>query len=188
MSVTVTCVGCGTEFEAKTKRAKRCKKNCGRKDVRRGSRSSKNAARTKRRQEQGILFVALDGEGYNTPVTTYEWDEVDGEMIEVPRESVEHRFNQFTVGDHVLCTPNAEHMGYDMALQHIWDTAEEYRTANPGRRICLVGFFLGYDFIQIFRTLPEIAAWKLFSKSGQEMRRALQAKNGWKRIPKVHVG
>jgi hypothetical protein len=183
-----TCEGCGKEFEAKTQRAKRCKKNCGRKDTRRGSRESKNAARTKRRKEEGILFVAIDGEGYNTPVISYDWEEIDGEMIEVPVETVEHRFNQLTVGDNVLCTPNAEHMSYDEALHHIWDSAEEYRRENPDRRICLAGFFLGYDFIQIFRTLPEMAAWKLFSKAGQEARRALQAKHGWKRIPKVHVG
>jgi hypothetical protein len=183
-----TCIGCGKTFEAKTKRATRCKKGCGRRDVRRGPRESKNAARSKRRADAGVLFVGIDGEGYNTPTIEYEWDEIDGEMVEVPVETIEHRFNQLAVGDHVLCTPNAEQMNYDEALSHIWESAEEYRNAYPDRRICLVGFFLGYDFIQIFRTLPDVVAWKLFSKAGQEMRRALQAKNGWKRMPKVRVG
>lgn len=183
-----TCEGCGEEFEAKTKRARLCKKGCGRKDSRRGPRDSKHAARTKRRKESGPLFIGFDGEGYNTPVTVYDWEEIDGEMVEVPVKTTEHRFNQLTVGDMTFCTPNAEQMQYDEALHHIWDSAAEYRNENPDRRICLVGFFLGYDFIQIFRSLPEIAAYKLFSKAGQEARRALQAKNGWKRIPKVHVG
>lgn len=183
-----TCVGCGKEFEAKTTRATKCKKDCGRKDIRRGPRASRNASRSKRRSESGVLFIALDGEGYNTDVTEYGWDEIDGELVEVPITQTVHRFNQLSVGDYALCTPNGEQMCYDEALQHIWDSAEEYRTTNPDRRICLVGFFLGYDFIQIFRSLPETAAWKLFSKDGQEMRRALQAKNGWKRTPKVRVG
>lgn len=182
------CEGCSKEFEAKTKRAKLCKKGCGRKDARRGPRESKHAARSKRRKESGPLFIGFDGEGYNTPITAYDWEEIDGEMTEVPVQTVEHRFNQLTVGDMTYCTPNAEQMSYTEALQHIWDSTEEYRNENPDRRVCLVGFFLGYDFIQIFRTLPELAAWKLFSKAGQEMRRALQAKNGWKRTPKVHVG
>lgn len=188
MNDPIECAGCGTEFVPKTKRARYCRKGCGRKDNRRGPRESKNAARSRRRAEAGPLFIGIDGEGYNTPTTVFEWDEIDGEMVEVPVESVEHRYNQLSVGDMTFCTPDARHMGYDEALQFIWDSAEEYRRENPDRRICLVGFFLGYDFIQIFRTLPEVAAWKLFSKAGQEMRRALQAKNGWKRLPKVKVG
>lgn len=186
--LTKVCIGCGKKFEAKTNRAKRCKKNCGRKDTRRGPRASKNAARTKRRSEAGVMFIGIDGEGFNTNVTEYAWDEIDGEMIEVPITVTEHRYNMLSVGDMTLTTPNATHMNYDDALHHIWDAAEEYRRENPDRRICLAGFFLGYDFIQIFRTLPEKAAWKLFSKAGQEARRAMQAKNGWKRIPKVRVG
>ncbi|MEU0398337.1 hypothetical protein ABZ208_37465 [Streptomyces sp. NPDC006208] len=180
------CEGCGVEFMPLTRRATRCKKGCGRKDTRRGPRESKNAARNKRRAESGVTFVGIDGEGYNTKVTGYEWEEIEGELVEVPVEVTEHRYNMLSVGDHTFCTPRGEQMSYNEALQHIWDSAEEYR--RSGERICLVGFFLGYDFIQIFRTLPEDVAWKLFSKAGQEMRRALQAKNGWKRIPKVRVG
>jgi hypothetical protein len=180
------CDGCGAEFMPRTRRATRCKKNCGRADTRRGPRKSKNAARNQRRAESGVTFIGIDGEGYNTLATDYEWEEIEGEMVEVAVEVTEHRYNMLSVGDHTLCTPRGEQMHYTDALQHIWDSAEEYR--RGGERICLVGFFLGYDFIQIFRTLPEDVAWKLFSKAGQEMRRALQAKNGWKRIPKVRVG
>jgi hypothetical protein len=182
-----TCESCGTEFQAKTTRARRCRKNCGRKDTRRGPRASKNAARAKRRAESGVTFVAIDGEGYNHTISDFEWEEIDDEMIEVPVKRVVHTYNMLSVGDDTLVTPDGSHITYDAALQFIWDTAEEHR-AQGVERLCLVGFFLGYDFIQIFRTLPEKPAWKLFTKAGQEARRAMQRKHGWKRIPKVSVG
>lgn len=182
------CTGCGAEFMPLTRRAVKCKKNCGRRDTRRGPRESKNRTRDHRRATSGVTFIGIDGEGYNTLTTDYveEYDEETGEMIPVPTTYEEHRYNMLSVGDHTFCTPNARQMEWDEALQHIWDSAMEYR--RESERICLVGFFLGYDFIQIFKTLPEDAAWKLFSKAGQERRRAVQAKYGLPRAPKVRVG
>jgi len=181
------CVGCGAEFMPKTRRATKCKKNCSRKDTRRGPRASKNEARATRRAESGVTFIGIDGEGYNTDEVTYVWDEDDnGEMVEIPQTHTVHRYNMLSVGDHTFTTPFGRQMHYTEALDHIWESAAEYR--RESERVCLVGFFLGYDFIQIFRTLPEYEAWKLFSKAGQEARRAIQAKLGLKRIPKVKVG
>lgn len=182
-----TCEGCGKEYEAKTVRSKRCKKNCGRKDVRKGPRASKHAARTQRRKEGGLFFIGFDGEGVTREETFEEWEEIDGEMVEVPTTLGVHYYDMLSVGDHTYVTPDGGQIHYDDALHHIWDSTEEYRKEGH-ERICLVGYFLGYDYIQIFRTLPEKAAWKLFSKEGQDARRSLQKKNGWKRIPKVRVG
>lgn len=182
-----TCEGCSREYEAKTVRSKRCKKNCGRKDTRTGSRASKHAARAKRRAEGGLFFVGFDGEGVNKMELFDDWEEIDGEMVEVSNEYKTHTYDMLSVGDKTLVTPDGGQIHYDDALHHIWDAAEEYRKQGH-ERICFVGYFLGYDFIQIFRTLPEKAAWKLFSKEGQEARRAAQMKLGLKRIPKVRVG
>ena len=182
-----TCEGCGNEYEAKTVRSRRCKKNCGRVETRKGTRVSKNASRTDRRANSGPFFIGIDGEGVTRVETVYEWMDVDGEVMEVPVQREVHYYDMLSVGDNTYCTPDGNQMHYEDALQHIWDSVEEYR-AQGHERICLVGFFLGYDFIQIFRSLDQKSAWKLFSKEGQAWRRALQKKNGWMRAPKVRVG
>jgi len=181
MTYTKVCAGCGTEFEAKSKLAKRCRKNCGR------ASASKNAARTKKRTEEGVFFVGIDGEAVNRIDAVYHWEEINGEMVEIPTQKKVHVYDMLTVGDYTYVTPDGGQIHYTDALQHIWDSVAEYR-AQGNARVCLVGFFFAYDFIQIFRTLPEIVAWRLFSKEGQARRRAMQAKRGWKRMPKVHVG
>jgi hypothetical protein len=60
----------------------------------------------------------------------------------------------------------------------IWDEAFEflYKQFETHPQAAFVGFYLGYDFNKILSTLPEKAAWSLFTKEGKANRR-LQGSN-----------
>lgn len=65
--MTKTCEGCGKEFSPKTKRAVRCRKNCGR------SSESRNGARASKRKNHDLTFVGIDGEGVTSREGIHEY-------------------------------------------------------------------------------------------------------------------
>jgi hypothetical protein len=87
---------------------------------------------------------------------------VDGEGVTLP--SGEHRYVLLSVGDKSLHR-NGEHLTFDEIWRFLWDCYVEDPNAT------YVGFFLGYDFTQWLRTLPEGRARILLTREGMAQRR-----------------
>lgn len=88
-----------------------------------------------------INFVGVDGEGMT----------VDGR----------HRYVLFGVGDEQIENPDG------LQWREVFDFL--YRFNKP--ETAFVGFYLGYDFTQIFATLPQDRAYMLLSAEGRRMRK-----------------
>jgi DNA polymerase type B, organellar and viral len=135
------CVGCYKLFPGRPNKI-RCKPSCGRKQP--GDRH-KNKKRPGGRYKRIVThFIAIDGEGVT----------VNGE----------HHYVLLSVGDKSL-HKNGAHLDYESIWAFLWDQFLEDTTAT------YVGFFLGYDFAQWLRTLPEERARMLLSAQGIASRR-----------------
>lgn len=104
----------------------------------------KHAARTAQRGSRATTFVGVDGEG---------WTDSEGN----------HRYSQLSVGDRTLF--GSKHLDVLEIFAFLWECFE----AQPSA--AFVGFYLGYDFSQWFRTLPEDRARMLLSPQGIASRR-----------------
>lgn len=93
-----------------------------------------------KKSETPINFVGVDGEGMT----------VDGE----------HRYVLFGVGDEQISNPDG--------LK--WWEVFEFLYAKRKQGTAYIGFFLGYDFTQILKTLPEDRAWMLLTTEGKALR------------------
>lgn len=103
-----------------------------------------------KKSETPIEFVGVDGEGINVFVVNG-----SGECVK------EHRYVLFGVGDDQI----------EDVRGLSWETVFEflYQHYRPGT--AYVGFFLGYDFTQIVKTMPENRAWMLLTKQGRAKRK-----------------
>lgn len=106
--------------------------------------AGRHGARTVARATGGTRFVGVDGEGWT--------DELG-----------EHRYAQLSIGSSTLF--GAEHLDCMEVFTFLWAGFEE----DP--RASYVGFYLGYDFAQWFRTLPEHVAHSLLASDGIAKRR-----------------
>lgn len=101
---------------------------------------TKHAARAHARLHNDIDFIGVDGEGVDRP---------DGK----------HEYVMLSVGSSTLWKD-----GSALALQDILSFLYERYADNPGA--AYVGFFLGYDFIQWEKLLPERQAYLLLTNAG----------------------
>lgn len=92
----------------------------------------------------------------NTPI---DFIGVDGEGITLP--SGEHRYVLFGVGSQQI--ENSDGI--------TWHEAFDFLYSFQRPNTAFVGFFLGYDFAQIFKTLPEDRARMLLTTEGMAARR-----------------
>lgn len=106
--------------------------------------AGKNTARNRRRESHELSFVGVDGEGVTRP---------DGR----------HDYVMLSVGSRTLWNG-----GYPLNLGSILSFLWECYQDDP--EPVYVGFFLGYDFAQWFRQLPEREARFLFTSEGMEAR------------------
>jgi hypothetical protein len=113
---------------------------------RRRTSQSRNGARTKARTEHLVQFVGVDGEGVDRP---------DGA----------HEYNLLTIGDSSLHHPDGRRLTFDDVAAHLWS----YREAHPAA--VYVGFYLGYDFAQWLRDIPEERARMLLTTAGFALRK-----------------
>lgn len=120
------------------------KKRC-RKNCSRST-ASINRARGQRRDAHVLEFIGVDGEGVTRP---------DGR----------HLYDMLSVGDRTLTSPDGGQLGWEEIFEFLWECFNESPTAT------YAGFFLGYDFTQWFRTLPENRAAMLLSPTGRFARR-----------------
>lgn len=114
---------------------------CGRKCQKK---TSKNKARSEEREEHAVQFIGVDGEGVTGP---------DGI----------HRYVLFSVGDYAL-HDNGGELSFDDILSHIWTVHDEQPNA------AFVGFYLGYDFTEWTKSLPEHRARMLYTDEGKAKR------------------
>jgi hypothetical protein len=106
----------------------------------------RHVARATARKLHEVRFLALDGEGVDRP---------DGS----------HDYNLLSVGDRSLHHPDGRRLTFDQVASFVYACHE----ADPDA--VLVGFFLGYDFAQWLRDLPEDRARMLLTPEGQARRR-----------------
>lgn len=100
----------------------------------------------KERPPRDIEFVGVDGEGMM----------VDGT----------HKYVLFGVGQTQIENPNGLHWREIFSFLY----ADFESRGKRGRDAAYVGFFLGYDFTQIFKTMPEDRARMLLTKEGRKKR------------------
>lgn len=105
-----------------------------------GKPASRNASRALARLTNDITFVGVDGEGVDRP---------DGR----------HEYVMLSVGDRTLWED-----GNALSLKSILAFLYDEYAAKP--EAAYVGFFLGYDFIQWEKLLPERQAWLLLTTKG----------------------
>lgn len=99
-----------------------------------------NTARTRKRLVHDVRFIGVDGEG-------------------VDRPSGEHDYVMLSVGEHTLWKGGRQ-LTIGEILSFLW---EQY-CYDPGASY--IGFFLGYDFIQWEKQLPEDRARLLLTNDG----------------------
>jgi hypothetical protein len=133
------------------------------------AKKSHNAARARRRAENPA------SERYKNVPTEFVC--VDGEGITLPDGT--HKYVLLGVGDQYLKNPDG--LGFDECLEFLWS---QFRTGS----VAYTGFFLGYDFIQILKNLPEERARMLLTTEGRAKRAAKNPRrimpfpvryNGW---------
>lgn len=138
MGYTKACTNCGTQFETSNIRKRVCRKDC--------SRTTKNKARSIKRENNDLQFIGVDGEGVDRP---------DGR----------HEYIMLSVGDKTLWK-NGHELQLGEILEFLWGCFRE----NP--QAVYVGFYLGYDFIQWEKKLSEEKARLLLTNKGIEERKS----------------
>lgn len=107
--------------------------------------SNTNApARAAATRALGTRFIGVDGEGYTDALGV-------------------HHYAMLSVGDMTLASGTA--LAFTDIMAFLWKCFEKDKTA------AYVGFFLGYDFSQWFRTLPEDRAFMLLDRRGIDKRK-----------------
>lgn len=123
--------------------ANKFQKRC-RKNCGRSSHSM-HGSRSRKRAEYRRQFIGIDGEG-------------------VTRPNGEHIYDMLSVGSETLTSSDGTQLHYKEIFRFLYEHFKE----NP--EAIFVGFFLGYDFNQWFRTLPENRAGMLLTKAGRTVR------------------
>lgn len=104
-----------------------------------------------RRPPRPLKFVGVDGEGMDVNGT--------------------HKYVLFGVGERQISDSGG--LRWSDVFEHLYSEHEGNK-----RDTAYVGFFLGYDFTQIFKTLPEDRARMLLTKAGREARAHRERVNG----------
>lgn len=110
------------------------------------TKTNKNNARGAKRLTNALTFIGVDGEGVDRP---------DGK----------HEYVMLSVGCETLWEE-----GKALSLRSILSFLWKCYCANP--EAAYVGFFLGYDFIQWEKLLPESVAYSLLTTKGIEARKS----------------
>lgn len=105
------------------------------------------------------------------PVRLLNFVGVDGEGMTV---NGEHRYVLFGVGDRQI--EDSKGLSWRDVFDFLYEVHQD--SGTDARYNAYVGFFLGYDFSQIFKTLPEERARMLLTKAGRQARAHRALKNG----------
>lgn len=132
---------------------------------------AKSAARTAKSEAHDTEFIAVDGEGIDVWRYAETWD--DELETAVIKRVKRHEYVLLSVGAESLHR-NGEQLSHDEIFRFLYDQ----KLAHPDA--AFVGFFLGYDFSQWLRSLPESRAFLLLHPMGIAKR---QPKNPGMRFP-----
>jgi hypothetical protein len=99
----------------------------------------------------------VDGEGITRWEPIVDWDEESQNIV--TRLVRVHEYVLFSVGDQSLHKDGAP-----LTHDDIFSFLYEQKTAHP--EAAFVGFFLGYDFSQWFKSVSYLAGWRLFHTKG----------------------
>ncbi len=101
-----------------------------------------HASRARARATYHQTFVGVDGEGINLP-------------------SGEHRYVMLSCGDQTLWK-NGDALDHHDCLAFLYECMMD----NPDKRAAYIGFYLGYDFAMILKSITEHEATMLFTPEG----------------------
>jgi DNA polymerase type B, organellar and viral len=116
----------------------------------------RNRSRTRRRQQHSVSFIGIDGEGVTRP---------DGK----------HDYILLSIGDQSLYNPDGSRLHFIQIMEFLWSNFLKAPDAN------YVGFYLGYDFSQWLKDLPENRAKYLLDRFHIEKRS--RKRSGKNRLP-----
>lgn len=102
---------------------------------------------------------------------------VDGEGVTLADGT--HSYVLLGIADQQITNPNG--LTFLECVEFLWDNFEQGSVAY-------VGFFLGYDFVQMFRSLPEERARMLLSKEGKAKRAPRKTSNRVQPFPVEYKG
>lgn len=128
-----------------------------------------NNARNEKRSVRG--FIGVDGEGIRTrceksgcTCTLFTGSKASCETCRHAEDAHYHAYVLLGVGNQYISTQTlgVEEIGWEEAFDFMY--REFLKPANRYKVFC--GFFLGYDFTEIFKSLPERTAWKLYNSHG----------------------
>jgi hypothetical protein len=129
-----------------------CRKDCGR--------TSSHAARTARTADAIADFVAVDGEGVDVERWQVQWIETEDGFMEEQEVKVEdHYYVLLSVGAKSL-HHNGDQLQFAEVMEFLYGQFVEQPDAT------FVGYYLGYDFAQWLRTIPDTKAWRLLHSKG----------------------
>lgn len=99
-------------------------------------------------------FVAIDGEGVTRP------------------DTFDHVYDMLSIGDHTLTSPDGGQLQWWEIFDFLWEYHTEWVPEIVSRRtkVVYVGFYLGYDFNQWCRTMPEDDAIQLWGPLARDAR------------------
>lgn len=158
------CDVCNEEFNAapRQKRHEQCASR----------RASKNRTRTLARDAHDLTFIGVDGEGVSYCTACV-----------LPLEECPCGENQRAVHDYVLLSVGDQHLsrpdGARLSWREIFTFLYQQYEANPDA--VYVGFFLGYDFAQWVRTMPESRGRMLYDK--KEIAKRRRVRSGGNTVP-----
>lgn len=169
------CIGCGSALPTSASlRMKRCKKNCGRTTV--------HKARTESRERHDMRFIGVDGEGVTWCGNCKEIKGDESVCESCGGTTWNHDYVLLTVGTYApLCNQDGSHLRWEDVFTYLYNCFER----DPGA--AYVGFFLGYDFTQWVRTLPQQRAESLLTPMGIAKRARKQSGQNRRPFP-VHIG
>lgn len=150
---TKNCTKCDSEFQTNVYRQLKCRPECGRTRVS----AEKNRVREIARANHEVEFIGVDGEGVNNWAYVVDYDDETNE--EVTRRIRKHEYVLLSVGDQSL-HKNGDSLTHDEIFGFLWEQFLAHPTA------AFVGFFLGYDFTNWLKSLPEHSARSLLTKEG----------------------
>lgn len=159
--------GCGTSFEYNPSRPTRqyCDVSCRTKakEDRRTPRGndSRNGAKAEKRARHDVEFIAVDGEGFNTYEYVEVWDDEENNVVQKLQKV--HNYALFSAGDESL-----HHDGERLRHDEVFEFLYALKLDHPNA--AFVGFFLGYDFSQWLKSLPENKGNQLFHPYGIQKR------------------
>lgn len=168
-----TCGGCGELFIPKRSSQKYCVKDCGR------TTQARNKSRTDSRELR--VFIGVDGEGVTYCRNCYEVRDNTDECPECEENDWAHDYVLLSVGQESLVREDGGHLSYRDIFPFLYKEYEK----NPNA--AFVGYYLGYDFTQWMRTLPESRAKSLLTPEGISKRTRKLSGGNPKPFP-VHIG